>query len=104
MSGWLLVTLCFQRRIALGVNPVGRLRRRMAAQAIRFVIDGCRFGGIAGVEPRPAPSVSPQLALGMALVCVANHDEPAFKRLCMADRTGGHWCRVSPIDLFHQDS
>src|SRR5262249_52535654 len=78
--------LPFQRRISVNVDPIRGSRRNVTPQTINLVICRCGLGRIAGIEPRPAPTVAPQRIARMAAIFSLHHDEPAFQAFGMADR------------------
>src|SRR5215470_3654246 len=55
-----------QGRIPRRVDPVGGLRGLVTADAVFRVVGRRRLHCVAGVEPRPAPAVSPERVAGMA--------------------------------------
>src|SRR5262249_15984652 len=91
-----------QGRIPRRVDPVGGLRGLGTANAVFLVVGRRRLHRVAGVEPRPAPAVSPERVAGMAVRAVPHHHEPALQLVGVAHGARRHRGGRGRVDLLHQ--
>src|SRR5262249_16416524 len=95
--------LRFEDRVTLDVNPVGCLRRDVAAKAVFFKVSCDLVIGGVGLEKCPSPSIPPQRIAGMASFFVFDHHEPHFRSRGPMYVPGRHFPVICCIDFFNQD-
>src|SRR5262249_57801542 len=69
--------LSLQWRIAVDINPVGRLCRHVTGEAIDSVVCRSSLGRIGCVEPGPAPTVAPQYVVRVTAFVIVPNPTPA---------------------------
>src|SRR5258708_36576006 len=88
--------------ITLDVDPICRLRRDMAAQAVFLVVRRDLLVRRVGLEEGPSPTVTPKWIAWVASFCILDHHEPDFRSGGPARVPSRHLCVIGSEDLFHQ--
>src|SRR5690606_32960678 len=93
-----------QGRIAVGINPVRRLRRHMTGLAVLLVVLGCGLLGVGCIEPGPTPAVAPKLVFREPADVVSHHDEPTYEGAGTAYGSRRHRFGGCLVHFLHENS
>src|SRR5215475_7575160 len=93
--------LLLQSGITGDIDPIRRLGRNVAAQTISTKILRGGLDLIVSIKPGPAPTVTPQLVVRVAVLAVLHHHEPTLETIYVTDGASGHYCSRCALDLFY---